>query len=183
VTERVSEVGRLIRLGFTEPGVAVESLTAARLWVDGGPADAEAGAVVIALGETPDPDLAAATLARLVEAVRHPQELLDGLREREGLRSRLLSVLGTSTVLGDHLVTHPDDWYVLADDEVTTVRPSLFGLQRQLLDAVGASTRTRCRGAPAVPSPRAPTSCRRCARRTGVVCLPWQRATCPARWR
>jgi glutamate-ammonia-ligase adenylyltransferase len=141
VTERVSEVGRLIRLGFTEPGAAVEALTAARLWDDGGPVDSEAGAVVIALGETPDPDLAAATLARLVAAVRHPQELLDGLRERGGLRSRLLSVLGTSIALGDHLVTHPDDWYVLADDEVTTVRPSLFGLQRQLLDAVGASPR------------------------------------------
>src|SRR4051794_38466615 len=55
------------------------------------------------------------------------------------MRGRLLAVLGTSVALGEHLVAHPDDWYVLADDDVTTVRPSLFGLQRQLLDAVGAS--------------------------------------------
>ncbi|MCU1622381.1 MAG: (Glutamate--ammonia-ligase) adenylyltransferase [Frankiales bacterium] len=141
MSERISETGRLIRLGFADTAAAAESLTAARLWVGGAPVDPAAGAVVIALGETPDPDLAAAALGRLVAAVRHPHELLEGLREREGLRQRLLSVLGTSAALGDHLVSHPADWYVLADDAVTTVRPSLFGLQRQLLDAVGASAK------------------------------------------
>ncbi len=138
MTERVTEVGRLIRLGFPEPRVAAEALAVARLWADGHPVDEGAEVVVAALGETPDPTLAAATLARLVQVAHHPTELLEGLREREGLRQRLLSVIGTSTALGDHLVAHPDDWYVLADDDVTSVRPSLFGLQRQLLDAVGA---------------------------------------------
>jgi glutamate-ammonia-ligase adenylyltransferase len=141
VSERVTEVGRLIRLGFAEPRTAAISLTAAQLWADGHPVDEGAEQVVLALGETPDPDLAAAALARLVDVVPRPQELLAALREGEGIRTRLLSVLGTSTALGDHLVTHPDDWHVLADDDVTTARPSLFGLQRQLLDAVGAEPR------------------------------------------
>jgi glutamate-ammonia-ligase adenylyltransferase len=138
-TPRQTGFGRLVRLGFTEPGVAERSLRELRLWVDGDVPDESAQVVVTALAETPDPDLALASLNRLAAAVRHPWELLDGLREREGLRKRLLGVLGTSTALGDHLVARPEDWYVLADDDVTTVRPSLFGLQWQLLDAVGAS--------------------------------------------
>jgi glutamate-ammonia-ligase adenylyltransferase len=136
-----TEVGQLARLGFAEPRHAVQTLAAAGLWAEGEPLDEQARVVVQALAETPDPDLAAAALARLVGAVRRPQELLEGLREHEGLRGRLLGVLGSSTALGDHLVAHPEDWYVLADDDVTTARPSLLGLQRQLLDAVGASPR------------------------------------------
>ena len=54
------------------------------------------------------------------------------------MRNRLLGVLGTSIALGDHLVSHPDDWYVLDDDEVVSTRPSLLGLQTTLLVAVGA---------------------------------------------
>ena len=139
MTERGgTEAGRLARLGFADPGAAATSLGAARLWADGEPSDEEAAVVVLALGETPDPDLAAGSLARLVAAARDPDELLEGLKAGDGLRRRLLGVLGTSSALGDHLVAHPDDWYVLADDEVTHVRPSLLGLQRQLLDAVGA---------------------------------------------
>jgi glutamate-ammonia-ligase adenylyltransferase len=139
VTERTgTEVGRLIRLGFAEPRTAALHLAQAGLWADGVPADEESAVVVMALGETADPDLAASALARLVGAVRHPSELLDGLKQRDGLRQRLLSVLGSSIALGDHLVACSEDWYVLADDDVTTVRPSLYGLQWQLLDAVGA---------------------------------------------
>jgi glutamate-ammonia-ligase adenylyltransferase len=140
VTERVgTEVGRLIRLGFSDPRTAALNLAEAQLWADGAPADPDSAVVVLALGETADPDLAASALARLVGAVRHPGELLDGLKHHDGLRRRLLSVIGSSVALGDHLVAFPADWYVLADDDVTTVRPSLFGLQWQLLDAVGAS--------------------------------------------
>ena len=139
VTEsRVTEVGRLIRLGFTDVRGAMANLERARLWVDGEPADEDAAVVVGALADTADPDLAASTLARLVGAVHRPQELLQGVRERSGLRQRLFSVIGTSIALGDHLVAYPEDWYVLADDDVTSVRPSLLGLQWQLLDAVGA---------------------------------------------
>ncbi|MCU1592888.1 MAG: (Glutamate--ammonia-ligase) adenylyltransferase [Frankiales bacterium] len=135
---RGSEVGRLVRLGFQDTQQAASSLRDARLWDQGEPVDAGAAVVVMALAETADPDLAAATLARVLAAVRHPEELLQRLREGDGLRRRLLSVLGTSAALGDHLVENPEDWYVLCDDDVTSVRPSLLGLQWQLLDAVGA---------------------------------------------
>ncbi len=138
MTERGStELGRLVRIGFSDARAAAEALADSGLWAEGEPVDDRAVVVVTALSETPDPDLAAQTLARMVQAVRRPRELLDGLGENEGLRRRLLGVLGSSTALGDHLVAHPDDWYALADDDLTTVRPSLLGLQWQLLDAVG----------------------------------------------
>src|SRR4051794_27641551 len=67
-----------------------------------------------------DPDLALQTLDRLVEATgRAP---LDALMQESGLRRRLIAVLGASSALGDHLVTHPDDWQLLRRDDVT---PSL----------------------------------------------------------
>ncbi|MFN2524329.1 MAG: bifunctional [glutamine synthetase] adenylyltransferase/[glutamine synthetase]-adenylyl-L-tyrosine phosphorylase [Mycobacteriales bacterium] len=121
---------RLVRLGFAEPEATEQALARVGL----GPAEE----VVSALADTTDPDLAATALARLAEAVRAPAELLDALRHSHAFRSRLLGVLGTSAALGDHLVAHPADWYVLVDDELATVRPSLLGLQWQLLDAVGA---------------------------------------------
>jgi len=163
VSERVSEVGRLVRLGFAEPRAAAEALTAAALWADGRPVDEDAELVVEAIADTADPDLAAAALARLTAVVRHPSELLGGLREREGLRARLLSVLGTSPALGDHLVAHPEHWYVLADDDVVSVRPSLLGLQWQLLAAVGADIRDDApRATVADPVPRLRSAYRRC---------------------
>ena len=130
--------GRLVRLGFTDVAAAAANLQQCRLWDGQGPADEGAMVVLAALSDAAEPDLAAAALARLVAAARHPRELLDGLREHDGLRRRLLGVLGTSIALGDHLVAHPEDWYVLSDDGLTTVRPSLLGLQSQLLEAVGA---------------------------------------------
>ncbi|MGB8652170.1 MAG: hypothetical protein WCD35_16080, partial [Mycobacteriales bacterium] len=133
-----TEVGRLVRLGFTEPRAAATSLTDAGLWAEGGPVDEEAAVVVMALGETPEPDLAAHALARLARATPDPSRLARDLRELDGFRRRLLGVLGTSTALGDHLVAHPADVEVLVDDEVTSARPSLLGLQSTLLAAVGA---------------------------------------------
>jgi glutamate-ammonia-ligase adenylyltransferase len=129
---------RLIRLGFADTDAAERALTVTGLWADGAPADEEAAVVVLALSEAVDPDLAVAALERLVAAMREPAALLRGLRESDGVRRRLLGVLGASTALGDHLAAHPDHWTVLADDDVTMVRPSRFGLQWQLLDAVGA---------------------------------------------
>ena len=140
MTERQStEAGRLARLGFSDLSAVARALETARLTLDGQPADDDCALVVQALADTADPDLAAISLGRVVEAVRHPDQLLSALLTRPGFRDRLLAVLGASAALGDHLVVHADDWQVLVDDEVTTMRPSLFGLQRQLLDAVGAS--------------------------------------------
>jgi glutamate-ammonia-ligase adenylyltransferase len=139
VTPRAeSGVARLVRLGFAEPAVAERALNDVGLWRDGAPVDDGAAQVVGAVADTAEPLLAATALGRLAEAVDDRADLLRALCSGEGLRRRLLGVLGASAALGDHLVAHPTDWHALADDDVVAVRPSLFGLQRQLLDAVGA---------------------------------------------
>ncbi|MFP5220191.1 MAG: bifunctional [glutamine synthetase] adenylyltransferase/[glutamine synthetase]-adenylyl-L-tyrosine phosphorylase [Actinomycetes bacterium] len=133
-----SATGRLVRLGFVEPRTVQRALEATGLWRDGGPADDDAEQVVAALADTADPDAAVAGLARVVEAQDDAGPLLDALRAHEGFRLRLAAVLGASPAFGDHLVAHPHDWHVLVDDEICAVRPTLLGLQRTLLDAVGA---------------------------------------------
>ena len=134
----VSSRARLVRLGFADTAATERGLTAMGLWSEGAPADTDAAVVVLALSEAVDPDLAVAALERLVAALPDPTSLLAGLRDSDGLRRRLLGVLGMSIALGDHLVAHPADWVVLADDDVTLARPSRLGLQWQLLAAVGA---------------------------------------------
>jgi glutamate-ammonia-ligase adenylyltransferase len=129
---------RLIRLGFADTEAAEDALTAVGLWADGSPADEDAAVVVLALSETVEPDLGVAALQRLVAALPDAAKLLQALRESDGLRRRLLGVLGASIALGGHLAAHPHDWVVLLDDDATLVRPSRLGLQWQLLDAVGA---------------------------------------------
>ena len=133
-----SSTGRLVRLGFVEAGTVQQALERALLWRDGGPVDDAAEHVVAALADSADPDAAATGLARVVEAQDDAGPLLDALRAREGFRLRLGAVLGASPALGDHLVVNPGDWQVLVDDEICAMRPTLLGLQRTLLDAVGA---------------------------------------------
>jgi glutamate-ammonia-ligase adenylyltransferase len=128
----------LIRLGFADPALVESALTASGLWAAAGPTGEDAALVVLALSEAAEPDLAVTAFERLVAAAPQPEPLLAAVRASEGLRRRLLGVLGASVALGNHLVAHPDDWQVLLDDDLTVVRPSLLGLQWQLLDAVGA---------------------------------------------
>jgi glutamate-ammonia-ligase adenylyltransferase len=128
--------GRLVRLGFSDVAAVAPLLEQLGLWRDDASVDAAAEDVVRALADTAEPGLAVTSLSRLVEA--GGSDVLDALRAHEGLRSRLLAVLGTSQAFGDHLVRHPADWQVLADDAVTASRPSLWGLQATLLRAVGA---------------------------------------------
>ena len=146
MTERGgTEAGRLARLGFAEPRTAAAALVAAGLWQEAAPLDAAAEVIVQALSETADPDLAAAALARLLAATSDPQRLRTDLARSAGLRERLLAVLGSSIALGDHLAAFPDDWRVLVDSEegVGITRPSLLGLQSQLLAAVGVAPGTQ----------------------------------------
>jgi [glutamine synthetase] adenylyltransferase / [glutamine synthetase]-adenylyl-L-tyrosine phosphorylase len=134
-----SALGRLARLGFAEPEATGAALAAAGLW-DDGPADPGAEALLVALADTADPDAAVLGLGRLLASGSGGADaLLRGLREREGLRRRLCAVLGASPALADHLALHPGEWRVLDDDGAELSRPSLYGLQRCLLDAVGAS--------------------------------------------
>ncbi|MDP9407359.1 MAG: bifunctional [glutamine synthetase] adenylyltransferase/[glutamine synthetase]-adenylyl-L-tyrosine phosphorylase, partial [Actinomycetota bacterium] len=133
---------RLTRLGFADPERTVRLLGAAPLGLvdpeTGEPADAETADVLGEIAEAADPDLAVTGLSRLADAVPDTAALLAALRDQIGLRRRLLQVLGASSALADHLARHPEDWRVLAVDEVATARPNARTLERVLLTAVGA---------------------------------------------
>ena len=121
--------GRLARLGFADAeraGRALERL--------GGTADE----VVRIAATTADPDQTVDYLADLAGAVDDREALLDTLRDDEGFARRLLSVLGASSALGDHLLRHPDHWRDLTDPELGSTRPAAFALRASLLRAVGA---------------------------------------------
>jgi [glutamine synthetase] adenylyltransferase / [glutamine synthetase]-adenylyl-L-tyrosine phosphorylase len=99
---------------------------------DGGEgADAE---LLRELAAAADPDQALAGLARLgLDA-----ELRHALREDLELRERLVSVLGASAALGDHLSRHQADWRLLAHDASFPARDDEAELREDLLTAVGA---------------------------------------------
>ncbi|MDP9430479.1 MAG: bifunctional [glutamine synthetase] adenylyltransferase/[glutamine synthetase]-adenylyl-L-tyrosine phosphorylase [Actinomycetota bacterium] len=146
-------VVRLVRFGFVDGERAARLLAELEmgLWdlERNEPADPEAGPVVSALARTGDPDLALRSLRRLIESLDSADAsggsaaaLLARLRGSASLRSRLLSVLGASSGLADHLAAHPGDWTVLDDDADGTsrgpTRPTPQALERQMLAAVGA---------------------------------------------
>jgi glutamate-ammonia-ligase adenylyltransferase len=121
--------GQLAAMGFADTEQARQLLTV-DLGLDPDGSDAR---LVEALAGAADPDLALRTLARLAPDA----ELAAALRSDPGLRDRLVTVLGVSVALGDHLVRHPDDWRVLAGPDALA-RPSGADLRGGLLAAVGA---------------------------------------------
>ena len=142
-------VVRLVRFGFEDGARAARYLSdpALGLWdLDRNePADPEAGPVVAALARAGDPDLAVRSLHRLVEALDGSDRsggaaaaLLARLRGSALLRTRMLSVLGASAGLANHLAAHPADWSVLDADGNDAVRPTAQALEQQMLAAVGA---------------------------------------------
>ncbi|WP_322763141.1 bifunctional [glutamine synthetase] adenylyltransferase/[glutamine synthetase]-adenylyl-L-tyrosine phosphorylase [Frankia sp. Cr2] len=102
--------------------------------------DLSRNAVLVELSRAADPDLALAAIERIVD--RAPPEigadLLTALARQPGLRSRLVAVLGVSAALGDHLVRHPTDWRVIADNSVMRAAPEHRVTRERLLRAVGA---------------------------------------------
>ncbi|HTW19935.1 MAG TPA: bifunctional [glutamine synthetase] adenylyltransferase/[glutamine synthetase]-adenylyl-L-tyrosine phosphorylase [Mycobacteriales bacterium] len=124
---------RLARAGFVDAARAQDNLVVLGL-VD----HATVADLIAALGAVADPDLALATLARLVEALAPGERagFLAAVDSRAGLRSRLFAVLGASRALGEHLVRHPADWMVLADDAMAATRPTTFGLRQGLNEAI-----------------------------------------------
>ena len=121
--------GRLVRLGFQDPDRAADALQ--RL------GDAGRGLLHL-VATTADPDLALQALADLAERVEEPDRMLDRLADDEGTAMRLLSVLGASAALGDHLRRHPEHWRDLTDPMLGTTRPPAFAVRADLLRAVGA---------------------------------------------
>ena len=137
VTERRNGAS-LIRLGLTEPW-AEQTLTDLGWW-DGGRPVRQVEPVMWALARSPDPNLALRALERLAKADQTEWAALDAaLRTDEGLRGRLLALLGASTVLGDHLVTRPHLWRRLTSEQALTPDrlPDMATLSAVLLRAVG----------------------------------------------
>jgi glutamate-ammonia-ligase adenylyltransferase len=125
--------GTLTRLGFQDPDQSLENLAAI----------ADAAEPLLALvARTADPDLALAALVRLVEAAGREsgeaEQLLRALVDDEGTAMRLLSVLGASEALGDHLCRHPEHWRELTDPTMGSTRPAAYAVREELLRAVGA---------------------------------------------
>ena len=127
--------GHLIRLGFQDPEQSLDNLVVI----------AEAAEPLLALlARTADPDLALAWLVRLVEAAGQQKGqaegelLLRALVDDEGTAMRLLSVLGASEALAEHLCRHPEHWRELTDPTMGSTRPAAYAVREDLLRAVGA---------------------------------------------
>ncbi|MGH3985352.1 MAG: bifunctional [glutamine synthetase] adenylyltransferase/[glutamine synthetase]-adenylyl-L-tyrosine phosphorylase [Pseudonocardiaceae bacterium] len=126
----------LARLGFINDGAA-DTLVGLGWWRDGQPRE-NADDALWALSRTPDPNLALRTLLRLANAAGGGWAELDAaLCQQPGVRGRLLSVMGSSTALGDHLVAKPERWYRLATSDAAAPDWADRAAE-QLLAAVGA---------------------------------------------
>jgi [glutamine synthetase] adenylyltransferase / [glutamine synthetase]-adenylyl-L-tyrosine phosphorylase len=129
VNRRATGKGSLVRMGFVDAERSLAHLD--RL---GDAADP----LLAVLARTGDPDLALLGLVRLAEAADDGDELLSAVADDEGTAMRLLSVLGASTALADHLVRHPEQWRELADPTLGSTRAAAFAVRTELLQAVGA---------------------------------------------
>src|SRR5215207_6705920 len=101
--------------------------------------------LVAIIGRSADPSAALSALVRLADAVDDRDGLLTALAADEGTAMRLLSVLGASAALADHLVSHPEHWRVLTDPTLGTTRPAAWAIRAALMEAVGAD--------PSAPAP------------------------------
>jgi glutamate-ammonia-ligase adenylyltransferase len=118
---------RLLRVGFEDPARAADQLAGLGDGVE---------SLVPLLAGTADPDQALAGLARLAE--RAGPGLVPELVDDAGTATRLLSVLGASQALTDHLCRHPEQWRELADPFLGSTRPPAYAVRRSLLRGVGA---------------------------------------------
>jgi glutamate-ammonia-ligase adenylyltransferase len=129
--DRLSTVtARLVRHGFADSAAASALVDALDAGDD----------LVNALAAAADPDLAVASLRRLIDAAPDRRKLAAAIDADEGFRTRLAAVLGASAALGEHLARHPEQWSALADETAATARPSRLGLQDALRGAVASAT-------------------------------------------
>ena len=117
-------MGRLARLGFADPARADILLDDHALAGLTDPMDEVFGdGLPDALSQVADPDLALLGLVRLMESLGRADsdedgdggELIAALRHASSGRDRLLAVLGASSALVDHLVTHPGQWRAVTE--------------------------------------------------------------------
>src|SRR4051794_39873114 len=115
VPDRLTTVtARLARYGFADSAAALALID--DLDASDGLVPTAGDNLVDALAAAADPDLAVASLRRLVDAAADRSRLAAALAGDEGFRSRLAAVLGASAALGEHLARHPDHWHALADE-------------------------------------------------------------------
>ena len=131
--------GQLAAMGFVDTARAQRLL--GELGIDVG--DSDDRPLLHALAGAADPDQALAGLARMVP----DNELSRELRDDAGLRDRLITVLGASAALGNHLGRHPADWRLLASDSPFPDKSSSGELTAELLAAVGARDSQNAAGA------------------------------------
>ncbi|WP_212567265.1 MULTISPECIES: bifunctional [glutamine synthetase] adenylyltransferase/[glutamine synthetase]-adenylyl-L-tyrosine phosphorylase [unclassified Pseudonocardia] len=140
----------LARLGL--PGPDADATLRELGWWDGDAPASGCEEIMWALARSPDRDLALRAVERLAQTPPWP-EIDRALRGDAGLRGRLFATLGSSTALGDHLITHPDRCALLADTpDRRDPPPDLARRTAHLLRAVGAD--------PAAPPPGAPGGAR-----------------------
>ncbi len=123
-----TDEGRLARMGFEDPEAAKSGLRQL--------GDGVAEPLVALIARTADPDLALNRLVELVEVQDDPEPMLRALVEDEGTAMRLLSVLGASEALADHLCRHPEHWRELTDPTMGSTRPAAYAVRESLLAAV-----------------------------------------------
>jgi glutamate-ammonia-ligase adenylyltransferase len=130
VTHPTTEMGRLLRLGFVDAQRAEAGLSEL--------GEEVADPLVALIGRTADPDLSLASLLRLVAAAgqQEGERLLAELVDDEGTAMRLLSVLGASEALADHLCRHPKHWRELTDPTLGSTRPAAYAVRESLMHAV-----------------------------------------------
>jgi glutamate-ammonia-ligase adenylyltransferase len=128
-TDAGTSSGSLVRLGFSD------SEHARRLIAQLGEVTRPLAPL---LGRSADPDMALSALVALADAVDDRDRLLQEVADDEGTSMRLLSVLGASQALGDHLRRHPDHWHELTDPTLGSTRPPAYAIRAGLLLAVGA---------------------------------------------
>ena len=135
-TPRGTLAGQLAAMGFANTARAQQLLAGLGIEsVVGEPEDGSPDRPVLqALAAAADPDLALTGLSRIAPDA----ELRRALRTDAGLRDRLISVLGASAALGDHLARHPGDWRLLEEDTPFPANSRSGELRAELLAAVGA---------------------------------------------
>ncbi len=143
--------GQLAAMGFADTARAQQLLAGLGIEiVVGEPEDGSPDRPLLqALAAAADPDLALAGLSRIAPDA----ELRRALRTEGGLRDRLISVLGASAALGDHLARHPGDWRLLAEDTPFPANSGSGELRAELLAAVGAGGSRDAAGAGRGPEP------------------------------